>query len=175
MEEHVRLRASDTLKSAATILDKVEHVLSNNNISKSNAAPPPPSTSAAAAAEQAAQKLFIAANKRLRDQALLDQVKIKELECSLADKDAVMSVYERKLQQVGGGQMNRSASQGGGGAMGRHNSQQQQEGDGGGGGEVGGEGGSKEVEAEMYQLKTLLEKRTVEADGKGEQLDDVVR
>jgi hypothetical protein len=170
VEEQIRLRASDTLKSAATVLDKVEHVLSNNNNngSKSNAAPLP-STSAAAAAEQATHKLFISANKRLRDQALLDQVKIKELECSLADKDAVMSVYERKLQQ-GGGQMNRTASQGGE-AMGRQNSQQQDE---GGGGEVG-EGGSKEVEAEMHQLKTLLEKRTAEADGKGEQLDEAVR
>jgi hypothetical protein len=174
VEEQVRLRASDTLKSAATILDKVEHLLSNNNNgSKSNAAPPLPSTSAAAAAEQAIQKLFISANKRLRDQALLDQVKIKELECSLADKDAVMSVYERKLQQ-GGDQMNRTASQGGG-AMGRKNSQQQEEDGRGGGGEVGDGGGSKEVEAEMHQLKALLEKRTAEADGKEEQLDEAVR
>ncbi|KAL4423868.1 hypothetical protein ABPG75_001169 [Micractinium tetrahymenae] len=173
IEQALRKRMHATLEAATAVLQLVEDKVAaaaacgGGDGGDPTAAPlPSPTTGSRASNSKDAQlaalnNLLKAENNRLRDQALLDATKIKQLQSSLADREDELLVAQRKINQLKSGGAVAGAGSGGAGL-----------GAGAGAGQHAGSpgaGGSGDA-ADSARLHQLLQKRTAELDDREEAL-----
>lgn len=97
IESILRKRMSATMASASTLLQDVEALHSGGGKAGSTTSEEPKSKEVKLAA---LSNLLRAENSRLKDQALQDAAKIKELSNALADREDELLVAQRKIAQL---------------------------------------------------------------------------
>ncbi|KAI3432441.1 hypothetical protein D9Q98_003994 [Chlorella vulgaris] len=109
VEQRLRQRMAATLEAAGAVLQAVEEQAGKDGTSTSaaacdTAAPTSPTSRTASSSKDAQlaalNNLLKAENNRLRDQALQDATKIKQLQSSLADREDELLVAQRKINQL---------------------------------------------------------------------------